>query len=119
MIFLRARVLSTAFEEASSQFSEKPMNCEQDVELIRPVNKLQDVQFAIKNCTARYEARKPDSKALKWLRQLSEKVLFYEGVVDVIIQQHPETVSLIWGGMKFFFMVSFQGLKQEAVSLLT
>lgn len=112
-------MLSTAFEEASSQFSEKPMNCEQDAEIIKSVNRLHDVQLAIKNCTAHYEARKPDSKASKWLRQLSETVVFYEGVVDVLIQQHPETVSLIWGGMKFLFMVSFQGLNQEAVSLLT
>lgn len=31
--------------------------------------------------------------------------MFYESVVDVLIQQHPEAVSLIWGGMKFLFLV--------------
>ena len=100
-------VLKSEFNAAARQFSEQGQNNEQKPQLIKPSNSLQDVQRAVQNCSARYEARNPDSKALKWLRHLSEKVMFYEGVVDVLIQQHPETVSLIWGGMKFFFMVSF------------
>lgn len=104
-----ARVLQHAFNESILQFSERTGNSEKDFEFIKSSNSLQDVQCAIKDCIARYEARKPDSKALKWLRQLSEKTIFYEGVVDVIIQQHPESVSLIWGGMKFLFMVRLQG----------
>ncbi|KAL2281690.1 hypothetical protein FJTKL_11374 [Diaporthe vaccinii] len=99
-----SRGLEIAFEEANLQLAENSNNCEQDGESIKPGNSLQDVQRAVKDCTARYEARKPDSKALKWLRRLSEKIVFYEGVFDVIIQQHPETLSLIWGGMKFFFL---------------
>lgn len=54
---------------------------------------------------AEYRSRSPESKALKWLRRLSENMIFYEGVVDTVIQQHPESVSLIWGTMKFLFLV--------------
>ncbi|KAL1864584.1 hypothetical protein Daus18300_007601 [Diaporthe australafricana] len=97
-------VLETAFKEASQQFVQQSGQNEQANHIIKLHNSLEDVQNSVKKCIADYEAIKPDSKALKWLRQLSEKVIFYEGVVDVIIQQHPESVSLIWGGMKFFFL---------------
>lgn len=104
-----ARALETAFNESILQFSEQPGQFEKEFGFIKSFHTLQDVQLAIKDCVARYETRKPDSKALKWLRQLSEKAVHYQSVVDVIIQQHPESVSLIWGGMKFLFMVRLQG----------
>lgn len=99
-------VLDAEFKAAALQFSQLADNDEEDLPIIELHNSFQDVQRAVQDCSARYEARKPDSKALKWLHQLSEKIVFYEGVVDVLIQQHPEVVSLIWGGIKFFFLVS-------------
>jgi hypothetical protein len=101
-------IWESEFKAAVSVFSEQLEKNERKPQFASSYN-LRDVQSAIEDCSARYEARKPDSKALKWLRQLSEKMIFYEGVVDVLIQQHPEAVSLIWGGMKFFFVVSFSG----------
>ncbi|KAG8159841.1 hypothetical protein KVR01_010478 [Diaporthe batatas] len=98
------RLLKSEFEAAPLQFLGQAKDEKQKFELIKPGNKIEDVKYAIKQCSTVYEARKPDSKALKWLRQLSEKMIFYEGVVDVLIQQHPETVSLIWGGMKFLLL---------------
>lgn len=115
---LRASNLESASQEAAIQFSKQAHDHEQQSQIIRPHNSVRDVQFAVKDCAARYEGRKPDSKALKWLRQLSEKIVFYEGVVDVIIQQHPEAVSLIWGGMKFFFMVRYQICRSNAHIML-
>ncbi|KAG6368822.1 hypothetical protein INS49_003038 [Diaporthe citri] len=97
-------VLEAAFEGAALQFSKQAENHRQEFQDIKKRNKFEDVQRAIQDCNTRYEARKPDSKALKWLRQLSEKVVFYEGVVDVLIQQHPEAVSLIWGGIKLILL---------------
>ncbi|KAH8761083.1 hypothetical protein F5883DRAFT_563170 [Diaporthe sp. PMI_573] len=96
-------IWESEFKAAVSVFSEQLEKSERKPQFANSYN-LRDVQSAIEDCSARYEARKPDSKALKWLRQLSEKMIFYEGVVDVLIQQHPEAVSLIWGGMKFFFV---------------
>lgn len=109
-------VLDIAFKETALQFAGQSYGSKRDAELsIKSYsnNSLRDVQCAIKDCIARCEARSPDSKALKWLRQLSEKVVYYEGVVDVVIQQHPEAVSLIWGGMKFFFLVSLPRNDEE------
>ena len=63
-----------------------------------------DVLQAIKNAKARYEFR-PTSKARKWLAIFSSKVMYYGVVLDVLVQQHPEYVSLAWGAMKFLFGV--------------
>lgn len=99
--------MEAEFKAAVLQSSELANNDKRKIPINELYNNFQDVQRAVQDCMVRYEARKPDSKALKWLRQLSEKIVFYEGVVDVLIQQHPEAVSLIWGGMKFFFLVSW------------
>lgn len=106
-------MLETAFENAALQFSKPAEDHKQEFQIIKPRNSFEDVQRAIQDCNARYEARKPDSKALKWLQQLSEKVIFYEGVVDVLIQQHPEAVSLIWGGIKFILLVSISQIAKS------
>lgn len=109
-------IFESEFNSAVSVISAQLEKVELKPQFATPHNSLQDVQCAIRDCSARYEARKPDSKALKWLRQLSEKVIFYEGVVDVLIQQHPEAISLIWGGMKFFFVVSFSRKRRSGIS---
>jgi hypothetical protein len=37
---------------------------------------------------------------------LSEKIVHYGNVFDVLAQQHPEYVSLAWGTFKLLFIVS-------------
>lgn len=106
-------VLESEFKAAALHFSEQAEYNEQQPDFLKPGNNFQEVQQAIQDCETLYEARKPDSKALKWLRKLCEKVVFYEGVVDVLIQQHPEVVSLIWGAMKFFFLVIWLEIKMR------
>jgi hypothetical protein len=49
---------------------------------------------------------KPACKARKWLVVFSSKVNHYGSVIDVLIQQNPQYVSLAWGAMKFLFMVN-------------
>ena len=47
-------------------------------------------------------------KARKWLVALSERVTYYGQIFDVLVQHHPEYVSLAWGTFKFVFTVSFR-----------
>lgn len=114
-MYVGSSVLEAAFEDAALQFSKPTGNHLQEFQIIKPQNSFKDVQQAIQDCNTRYESRRPDSKALKWLRQLAEKVVFYEGVVDVLIQQHPETVSLIWGGIKFILLVSISWMGKNCL----
>lgn len=49
---------------------------------------------------------KHTSKAFKWLQELSSRVMHYGVVLDVLVQHHPEYVSLVWGAFRFMFSVS-------------
>lgn len=64
-----------------------------------------DVLDAINAAKKNYNS-KPSSKARKWLSILSSKVTYYGSIMDVLVQQYPEYVSLAWGAMKFLFVVS-------------
>lgn len=37
--------------------------------------------------------------------EISKRVSYYGKVMDVLVQQHPEYVSLAWGTMKLVFGV--------------
>jgi hypothetical protein len=58
----------------------------------------------LKEMKCRYEGQ-PTCKARKWLEVFSSKVVYYGTVMDVLVQQYPQYVSLAWGAMKFLFMV--------------
>ncbi|KAF2654727.1 hypothetical protein K491DRAFT_631344, partial [Lophiostoma macrostomum CBS 122681] len=47
---------------------------------------------------------KSESKARLWLLGLSEKIVHYGNVFDVLVQHHPEYVSLAWGTFKLVFI---------------
>jgi len=49
---------------------------------------------------------KAQTKACIWLMGLSEKILNYSNIFDVLVQNHPEYVSLAWGTFKLLFVVS-------------
>lgn len=63
-----------------------------------------DVQNEIQAAKDKYET-KSNGKVRKWLAKFSDGVLFYGNIMDVLVQQHPEYVSLAWGTMKLMFVV--------------
>ncbi|KAH7333075.1 hypothetical protein BKA65DRAFT_564106 [Rhexocercosporidium sp. MPI-PUGE-AT-0058] len=52
-----------------------------------------------------YELRIEDSPIRQSLGRLSERLLFYGNIMDVLIQQHPEYVALVWGAIRFLVVV--------------
>ncbi|KAI1390347.1 uncharacterized protein F4822DRAFT_233452 [Hypoxylon trugodes] len=65
---------------------------------------LQSVLQAVLDAKIHYEARKGDSEVRKVLVEISEKIHFYSGIMDVLVSHHPEYVALAWGAMKFLFV---------------
>jgi hypothetical protein len=59
----------------------------------------------LSHAKSKYE-NQPTCKARKWLDIFAGKVVYYGTVLDVMVQQYPQYVSLAWGAMKFLFMVS-------------
>lgn len=49
---------------------------------------------------------KAKAKTRLWLIGLSEKLVHYGNIFDVMVQHHPEYVALAWGTFKLLFVVS-------------
>jgi hypothetical protein len=69
-----------------------------------------DVQEEIKKAQEKYHLRAKDSRTRKWLSRFSSGVLYYGQIMDVLVQHHPEYVSLAWGTTKLLFVVSSRNL---------
>ncbi|KAI1379320.1 hypothetical protein F4677DRAFT_408614 [Hypoxylon crocopeplum] len=63
----------------------------------------QDFTTTLLEARSKYESQR-NSKAYKWLEKLSSRVAYYGVVLDVLVQHHPEYVSLAWGAFKFLFL---------------
>ena len=64
-----------------------------------------DVVAAVENAQTRYNAGHKKRRVSTWLRKLSSRVHYYGTLMDVLVQQHPEYVALVWGAMKLLFVV--------------
>ncbi|KAI1451692.1 hypothetical protein F4805DRAFT_81792 [Annulohypoxylon moriforme] len=64
---------------------------------------LQDVFDSAIGAKENYESKRGESKFLEVLTALSQRLVHYGTVMDVLVQQHPEYVSLVWGAMKLIF----------------
>jgi hypothetical protein len=67
--------------------------------------RLQDVIDQVVKAQARYDYGKGDSKLRKRITSFSKRVAYYGKVLDVMVQHHPEYVSLAWGSLKLVFGV--------------
>jgi hypothetical protein len=67
---------------------------------------LEDFQRTVTDVKLKYDNQHKDDKVSKWLRKCSSRVQFYGNIMDVLVQHHPEYVSLAWGAMKVLFVVS-------------
>ncbi|KAF5568818.1 hypothetical protein FPHYL_2625 [Fusarium phyllophilum] len=68
---------------------------------------LESVQVAVEATFERYESNR-NSRVASWLHRLSRRIHYYGRVLDVMVQHHPEYVSLAWGMMKLLFMISIE-----------
>ena len=59
------------------------------------------------------------AKARAWLTSLSARDVCYGNILDVLVQHHPEYVSLIWGSFKFLFVVSNTRTRNRKIPLVT
>jgi hypothetical protein len=73
---------------------------------VQACTSLDEIQREIFNAKIRYENQKKATKARKWLSVLMSRLHHYGNIMDVLVQHHPEYVSLAWGTMKFFIVVS-------------
>ena len=97
-------VAREAFEEAKEEFTRDLTSDESKRAWVCQQSTMDDVVQTVVQAQSEYRNR-TSSKARKWLSIFSARVTYYGAVLDVLVQQHPEYVSLAWGAMKFLFVV--------------
>lgn len=66
---------------------------------------LGDVLNLVLDAKKRYDDTASQSRIREGLNAFSQRLLYYGNIMDVLVQHHPEYVSLAWGAMKFIFGV--------------
>ena len=94
-----------AFKEALAVFQLDPRTCAR-FDRVQQLQSLNDLEIILNEARSKYEQQHEDKKIAKWLSQLSSRICHYGQIFDVLVQHHPEYVSLAWGAMKFLFVVS-------------
>ncbi|KAJ5697453.1 hypothetical protein N7488_011137 [Penicillium malachiteum] len=91
----------TAFEEACEAFKKGTNDPDKKgrLEYINATT-LDDVIYAVNQAKEYYTQNRSHSKIKRYLEHVSERIHYYGNVMDVLVQQHPEYVSLAWGMMK-------------------
>ena len=95
-----------AFTDGLKVFSSRLTNDHRKVALARQATCIEDVQKAVADAKSKYDTAHKNSKARTWLSKFSSRVRHYGNIMDVLVQHHPEYVSLAWGAMKLLFVVS-------------
>jgi hypothetical protein len=98
-------IIRHAYNEAKAIFSTELTKDESKLTWLREKASMADIIAVLADLRQKYD-NKPESKARKWLAIFSRKIIYYGTVLDVLVQQYPEYVSLAWGTMKFLFIVS-------------
>ncbi|OTA99038.1 hypothetical protein M426DRAFT_325500 [Hypoxylon sp. CI-4A] len=72
------------------------------------------------DCDRENAGKKVRSTLKNGLRKFCETSLYYSTIIDVLIQQNPEWVSLAWGAVKFLLMVpiEYQRVKENIATHL-
>ncbi|GAP85126.1 hypothetical protein SAMD00023353_2200570 [Rosellinia necatrix] len=97
-------IAALAFHEARLKFLSGNNHHREIFNSINSQSGPEDVLAIVAECMKKYEARRKSPTARTWLREFSQRVNFYGNILDVLVQHHPEYVSLAWGAMKFLFV---------------
>lgn len=66
---------------------------------------LEDLLDAVQQAQQKYAQSQSESTIRQKIEKFAEGVYHYSNIMDVMVQHHPEYVSLAWGAMKFLFLV--------------
>ncbi|ORX96974.1 hypothetical protein BCR34DRAFT_607470 [Clohesyomyces aquaticus] len=92
-----------AFQDALSVF-QLDSTKQKSFDKLQHSKSLTGLQQLVETAQSKYDKQHQD-KIVRWLSKLSSRISHYGRVLDVLVQHHPEYVSLAWGAMKFLFIL--------------
>lgn len=105
-----------AYKQAVATFNLDPRK-QSKLSNVQRLNSVAELETILNDLKLKYEQRHENKKISRWLSRLSSRICHYGRVFDVLVQHHPEYVSLAWGAMKFLFIVGdLRGAFHEALT---
>ena len=114
-------VAQKAFQEGLAIFKEsltKDPGKRQRIDQLQ-ASSLQDVLNAALAAKTHYQAKRAGSRIRECITAFAARVCHYGNIMDVLVQHHPEYVSLVWGAMKLLFGVCESLVDTVPLSLTT
>jgi hypothetical protein len=84
--------------------STKPLSSYEPTIQNHGIHTIADAEEEVQRARRKYEA-KPKSAIRRLLGSFSLTMMHYAKILDVLVQHHPEYVSLAWGTTKLLFVV--------------
>ncbi|KAI1074170.1 hypothetical protein F5B20DRAFT_466320 [Whalleya microplaca] len=109
-------IAEDAFHEAIRQFKMTVAETDGRRTIVQNAANMEDVRQQVAKAMDLYTNGRKFPKARRWLQRLSARIMHYGNVLDVLVQHHPEYVSLAWGAMKFLFVAVID--HEKAMKLL-
>jgi hypothetical protein len=105
----RHGIVQHAFTDAVRMFSTELSKDELKSRWIEDaqINNIESLLHVLGDAQKHYTERKGESKVRDALDGLAEKAHHYSSIMDVFVAHHPEYTALVWGAMKFLFVVGF------------
>jgi hypothetical protein len=99
-------IAQEAYEEARQFLTRELGHGSSFQQIIEHNTSLDEVQSIVESAKHRYSTAVEKRKVVfQWLRKVSQRLLYYGTVLDMLSQHHPEYMALAWGSVKFILMV--------------
>ncbi|KAK5046550.1 hypothetical protein LTR84_008353 [Exophiala bonariae] len=92
-----------AFREGVLKFKDSLTQDPKKAGRAQQATSLEAVSDAVEAAQLAYDTKHGQSKTRERLRRFNATLHYYGNIMDVLVQHHPEYVSLAWGAMKFVF----------------
>ncbi|KAI0451736.1 hypothetical protein F5B21DRAFT_527538 [Xylaria acuta] len=102
---LSLQLARDAFQTAVDTFNCNITNDPRKKDIASKATTLEDLEQIVQAARSKYEDKIKDRRVQKWLNRVSLRIRYYGNILDVLVQHHPQYVSLAWGAFKFLFMV--------------
>ncbi|KAF2238144.1 hypothetical protein EV356DRAFT_508803 [Viridothelium virens] len=99
-----------AYSDAVTVFASALSRDPRKSQFVKQSDSIDEVLGQIEKAKTNYESDRGKSRTRVWLSKCSKRITYYGNIMDVLVQHHPEYVSLAWGAMKFIFGVSYREL---------
>ena len=94
-----------AFKIAADKFGAVLSRDARKRDRVNQASSILELQRLVAEAQSKYTANHGSGRVRKWLVKLSTRITHYGAILDVLVQHHPEYVALVWGAMKFLFLV--------------